>query len=340
MRLTRRHLLAGLGVGAVGIGLAGRRLLPPSPSGTTASASELAVRLVEALSPEERAEACVAYDHPLRQYHNRGVDTGGAWAITLGREARQLLIDLVHASLSEPGRERVLGQLYMRLAGVHGTRLLVCGDPQHPPYQIVLGGAHLNLRLGGRSREGVAFGGPQVYGDQEGNEEPGLPGNVYRYQLERGQELFASLSPAERAAARRPTAPVQTDVALRGRSGVFDGIPVADLSAKHRELVRGWARGVLENYGDEDVAYAWECIERNGGVDAMHLADYDQDHQGGRNVAGGPSQIIRLEGPASVLYFRGEPHVHAFVNVAMDGDAPLSVGDVVAQNRATSTPPT
>jgi hypothetical protein len=333
--LTRRRILEwGIGLGAIaGVGLVGRAvLLPPRPSAQLDPLPDLAVRLFDALDADEKAEAHVDYDHPLRQYHNRGVDTGGIWAFKLSREARSMLVDLVHAGLSPQGRQRLPSQFFLDWPGIHVTRLLICGDPRTPPYQILVSGPHLNLRLAGASREGVAFGGPQVYGDQRGNGKPGLPGNTYRYQLQRGQELFASLTPAERKTARREKAPVQTDIAVRGRAGRFDGIPVADLSAKSRRLARGLAAAILENYAEDDVAYAWDCIERNGGVDALFLADYDQDHQGGRRAGTGPSQIFRLEGPAAVFYFRGEPHLHAFLNVAMDGDEPLSVGDLVAVN--------
>ncbi len=47
---------------------------------------------------------------------------------------------------------------------------------------------------------------------------------------------------------------------------------------------------------------------------------------------GGPSQIFRLESPAAVFHYRGEPHLHAFVNVAQDGERALSIGEVVATN--------
>ncbi len=160
------------------------------------------------LDDDERAEAVFDYEHPLRQYHNRGVDTGGAWAFGLRRQTRRILVDLVYASLSENGRQRIPNQLAMSLAGIHVTRLAICGDPRNPPYQILVTGPHLNLRLGGRSREGVGFGGPQVYGDQAGNGEIGLPGNAYRDQLELGQQLFSSLSPGERHLARQPKSPV------------------------------------------------------------------------------------------------------------------------------------
>lgn len=48
----------------------------------------------------------------------------------------------------------------------------------------------------------------------------------------------------------------------------------------------------------------------------------------------GLHQNFRIEGPAAVLYFRGDPHVHAFINIGMDADAPPSVGELIGQNPA------
>ncbi len=335
MSPTRRQLLKyGVGAGALlGTGLAGRALLlPPPPSASLGTTPDLAVRLFEALDDDVRAEACFDYEHPLRQYHNRGVDTGGAWSFRLNGKASQWLVDLVHAGLSEAGRERVLEQYFVRLPGIHATRVAIFGDPRTSNYQIHVTGPHLNLRLGGRNREAVAFGGPQVYGDQRGNQKVGLPGNVYRYQLEQGQRLFAGLTSGERQAARQAKAPVQTAVELKGSKGKFHGVSVADLSRESRARVRGLLTGILDSYAEADAGYAWECIEQNGGVEALHLADYAEDHQPGRNVGDGPSQIFRLEGPAAVFHYRGEPHLHALFNVGMNGDQPLSVGEVVAEN--------
>jgi hypothetical protein len=335
MSPTRRQVLKyGLGAGALlGTGLVGvRALVPPRPSAQLGTTHELAARLFEALDDGERTDACFEYDHPLRQYHNRGVDTGGALSILLNGEPRQLLVDLVHAGLSEAGRARLLNQYYVSLSGIHVTRLAIFGDPRSEPYQVLVTGPHLNLRLGGKNREGVAFGGPQVYGDQRGNQEVGLPGNVYRYQLELGQQLIAGLTAAERKQARQPKAPVQTAVELQGSNGTFHGVAVADLSSESRRRVRETIDGILGSYAEADAAYAWECIDHNGGVEGLHLADYAEDHQPSRNVGAGPSQIFRLEGPSTVFHYRGEPHLHAFFNVGMDGDKPLSVGEIVAEN--------
>ncbi len=328
----RRLLKAGSTLGAMlAFGAYGRyRWLPPRPSRALGPVAELARRFCRSLDPATRERVCVEYDHPLRQYHNRGVGAGGL-AIDAGRftwEQRGMLTDLLHAGLSESGRERVPEEFFVQVGGVHWMKVLVCGDPDAPPYQLILSGPHLNLRLGGRSREGVAFGGPQVYGDQRGDGRAGLPGNLYRFQLEIGQRLYRSLDEEQRREAVLETAPIQTRIELRGRAGNFPGTPVVGLSSTSGWVVRDLVDGILSTYPVEDAAYAWECLEHNGGLDSLFLSYYADGELAGE----GSSQIFRLEGPAAVLHFRGAPHVHAFVNIGKDGDAPLSVGETLGEN--------
>lgn len=329
----RTALKLGVGLGAVaGAGLYGRhRLLPPPRSRVLEPVDVLARRLFTGLDDEQRAAACVDYDHPLRQFHNRGV-WGGGLSVFRGfrREQRQLLNDLMYAGLSEAGRGRVPEEFFVRWPGVHAMSVLVCGDPTAPPYQVILTGPHTNLRLGGRSREGVAFGGPQVYGDQRGDGRVGLPGNLYRYQLLAAQRLLQGLDEGRRAAALLPEAPPQTQIEPQGRRGSFPGIPVADLAPESKALARELVDGILSTWPPADVAYAQECLEANGGLDALHLSHYEHGVDG--PIPEG--QVFRLEGPAAVLHFRGHPHVHAFVHVAMDGDAPLSLGELLGENPA------
>jgi hypothetical protein len=325
--MNRRRALQILG-GAGLLTVGGRfALLPPSRSRTLRSARELAVSFFESLSSQQRARACVDYDHPLRQYHNRGVWGGGLWVnpINLGWEQRRILTDLLYAGLSEAGRGRVPEEYFTRCPGVHSMYVLVCGNPKTPPYQVILTGPHLNLRIGGRSREGAAFGGPLVYGDQRGNEVAGLPGNLYRFQFQTAQRLFETLDPEAKHLALRRTSPNQTVIQLQGRTGSFDGVELSALSPESRTVARELIDGILSTYPEEDSAHAWACLDHNGGLEKLHLSYYqDSSPDGDRRY-----QNFRLEGPAAVFYFRGSPHVHAFINVAMDPEAPLSVGEVV-----------
>src|SRR5436309_7178542 len=183
-RRTALKFGAGFGVLA-GAGLyGGYRFLPPAPSRTLELVDSLARRLYTSLDSNQRAESCVGYDHPMRQYHNRGVGGGGRSIFSgFTRNQQRILTDLLYAGLSANGRTRIPEEYFARWTGVLEMRVLICGDPTAPPYQVIFTGPHLNFRLGGKSREGAAFGGPHVYGDQRGNERVGLPGNLYRDQF-------------------------------------------------------------------------------------------------------------------------------------------------------------
>src|SRR5262245_30093110 len=98
--MERRQAIKWLGIGAVGAAAAftGRRVLwPPSRSTTLDSVDHLAVQMFDSFDAEMRAAACVPYDHPLRQYHNRGVSTGGVSGRRFSWDQRQILTDLLYA---------------------------------------------------------------------------------------------------------------------------------------------------------------------------------------------------------------------------------------------------
>jgi hypothetical protein len=332
--MTRRDALK-YGVGAAVVGAAGfysgYRFLPPGRSRSLESVDVLTQRLYTSLDESQRADTCVPYDHPLRQYHNRGV-WGGGRPILFGfnREQRGILTDLLYSGLSEQGQARVPYEYFTRWPGVHSMHALICGDPTTGPYQVILTGVHVNLRLGGKSREGAAFGGPQVYGDQRGNEKVGLPGNVYRSQFVLAQRLLQGLDAGRKKLAVLEQEPTQTQIELQGPGGSFSGIPVAELTSEGKGLAQQLVDEILSTYPAADVAYARECLLANGGLDGLFLSYYQHGEDGDIPEA----QVFRLEGPAAVFHFRGYPHVHAFINVAMDAAAPLSVGETLGDNPA------
>lgn len=336
--MNRRRVLkvgAGvIGVAAVGAGFAAYRYLPPAPSANLRTPRALAADLLNTLDPEVRGRVLAEYDHPYRQYHNRGVWAGGKdVGINIASEGfswhqRSLIVDMMHAGLSAQGRKIVPNQMFLTLTDAITNNLLICGEPSSEHCQILFTGPHLNLRIGGSSREGVAFGGPQVYGDQTGNEEAGLPGNEYRPQFLAGMALFDALDAGQKAAAVFENSPIQTQIEVQGGNGAFAGVPVVEMTNAQQQLVKHMIDLTLAPYPNDDVAYAWECLNANGGISSLFASFYADSRY---DEAGG-YQTYRLEGPSAVFYFRGFPHVHAFFNVAMDGDNPLSVGEIVGHN--------
>lgn len=333
LKFSRRQALTALGT-FTGAGVLGRyALLPPHSSRKLDAPQKLALHFLETLDAKKRERACVEYDHPLRQYHNRGVWGGGLSAnpLNLNWEQRGIVTDLLYAGLSEAGRDRIPNEFFTKWPGVHSMRVLLCGNPKTPPYQLILTGAHLNLRLGGQSREGTAFGGPLVYGDQRGNSAQGLPGNLYRFQFQTAHRLFQSLRPEQQQLALQTVSPIQTDIQPQGTHGDFTGVEIATLSLPSQRIARDLMEGILSTYPAEEVAYARQCLEHNGGVEKLYLSFYeDSDVDRSQQY-----QNFRLEGPSAVFYFRGYPHVHAFINIEMEPDRPLSVGELLGDNPRT-----
>ncbi len=110
----------------------------------------------------------------------------------------------------------------------------------------------------------------------------------------------------------------------------FRELPCRRSRSEDRALTRDLVERILATYPANDVAYARACLQANGGVDALFLSYY----QHGEDGAISEGQVFRLEGPGSVMYFRGYPHVHAFINIAMNADAPLSSGEELGDNPA------
>ena len=70
---------------------------------------------------------------------------------------------------------------------------------------------------------------------------------------------------------------------------------------------------LLAPYRQEDVDEVFEILKASGGVEKLHLAFYQEgDLQDDKTW-----DIWRVEGPSFVWHFRGAPHVHAYINIAM-----------------------
>ena len=304
--------------------------------------------LFDDLSPAQRKAICFDWDHPARQLlnHVACIDVPrSAEVLTPGQ--RRLVRRLYETMTSDEHRRR-----FGRLVGLEGGGLDPCefvlfGDPRAERCQAVLSGGHLLIRGGGITDTGSAFGGPLAYGHQISNGVPGLPGNAFAYHGDALNALLANLSAEERN--RSLVAgdhPQETIVQLLGKGAHFPGLAVRGLDDARKQEVKSLVDTVLSCHGESDQADAWGCIERNGGVDALHLAVFSDrgyyddgaawsELRGEERARRGDPywHVWRVEGPGTVLYFRGWPHVHASIHVADDGGAGQNVGEVLAETK-------
>ncbi|MCA9070215.1 MAG: hypothetical protein KDA84_14880, partial [Planctomycetaceae bacterium] len=103
----------------------------------------------------------------------------------------------------------------------------------------------------------------------------------------------------------------EAGVLLQGDKGRFKGITVGELSSDQQELVESVIKVILAPYREADVEEATQFLKAGGGLKQLNMAFY----QDGDLNSDQEWDVWRIEGPTFVSYFRGAPHVHAYLNV-------------------------
>lgn len=324
--MTRRHFLqaslTGVAAAAAAAGSAG--LLRPTaaaaaPAGATSET--LVTTLYKSLTEEQKKQVAFAFDHPLRSK----VDNN--WHITKPTLAnfytkdQQAMVKEIFMKLHSPEyAEKVYNQVVHDSgdAGFEDCSVALFGEPGTGKFEFVLTGRHCTRRCDGDSIEGAAFGGPIFYGHAADgfNEKPDHPGNAYWYQAVRANEVFQMLDGKQRKLALLDTSRKEegTDtVKLTGKKSGLPGIPMTELAADQKAHVRKVMADLLAPFREADAKEAMKYVEANG-FDHLHMAFYKNQDVGKDGVW----DVWQIEGPAMVWYFRGDPHVHTWVNIRQE----------------------
>jgi hypothetical protein len=201
--------------------------------------------------------------------------------------------------------------------------LAIFGEPGGEKFEFVLASRHMTLRCDGNSAEHVAFGGPILYAHEGDDlyEKPTHPHNVFWHQAQAANKLYDMFDGKQRTKALVVKGmPSEELIGFRGEKGTFDGIAVKDFAADQKEHLQGVLKLLLEPFRQSDQDEVVRCLKVQGGLDACHLAFYEEGDLGKDGVY----DNWRLEGPSFVWYFRGTPHVHVWVHVADSADVKLN----------------
>jgi Protein of unknown function (DUF3500) len=285
---------------------------------STAPAETAVARLYKALKDEQKKTICFPFDHPLRSTVRNN------WAIVkptindMSKEQQALCREIFRNLCSEEGHERFMKQMEDDDGGFENYHVAVFGEPgTGRPFEWVLTGRHDTLRVDGNSVEGAAFGGPIFYGhaaDGHFNEDARHTNNVWWYQGEQANKIFATLDAKQKA--RALVTKAEEDDAkstrLRGSHLGESGLAVSGLDGQQKDMVRKLLKDMLMPFRSCDVEEVQECLEANGGADTLRLTFFKEGDIGNDGIW----DIWKLEGPAFAWYFRGSPHVHTWLNVA------------------------
>ena len=312
--VSRRGFLKTVGGTAAAFGaaplLTGMSSVNAAPS--SKSKAETAVKaLYESFSDQQAAMVCLPFEHKLRHRINAN------WKISkinIGNEfysndQRSLVDQIVRGISSEEGYDRLQRLMKADGGGINRYAMTIFGEPGSGKFQWELTGRHLTLRADGDSVAGAAFGGPIIYGHSA--EDPGK--NLFYYQTKQVNEVFKSLDPKQAKQALVDSSPSEDEVDLQGKKGKFPGVAVADLSSDQKELVADSLKVLLGVYREEDVQEVMSLLKQGGGLDSLNMAYYSDSDLKGDKVW----DVWRIEGPSFVWHFRGDPHVHAYINIGM-----------------------
>ena len=337
LSLGRRAFLGSLGVGA-GLALTGGlpRWLgrPPHPD---LGFQECLGRLDASLTPKQRALTVRPFDHPARQLTNTVNIFKGPHIGTLFDAEQVALVERLYETMvSSQGRSWLNDTITLE-GKLSGCVLAIFSDADasalsgHARTQAMITGAHLMLRQGGEAESGYAFGGPIAYGQQIGNGAFKVEGNAFAAQGDAANRFFESLDPQSRRASRAATPPNELMVQPQGAGARLPGVALSAVPGAARELAQEWLDTILATYEAPARADALSCIEDNGGLEALHVSFYEDRGfyaDGKRFSELTPEerdarelpywQVWRIEGPGSVMHFKGYPHVHAYIDVVRD----------------------
>jgi len=152
-----------------------------------------------------------------------------------------------------------------------------------------------------------------------------------------------TLDAEQRDAAILPAPPHELVLQVQGAGASFPGVAIGSLGDASRDEARRLLETIFSCYPVQRRRDALSCIDANGGADALHVAVYashgfyadmkpwDALDPAERERRGPPYwQIWRIEGPGTIVHFKGSPHVHAYLSVVRD-PARANVGESLGE---------
>ncbi len=289
------------------------------------AAETIVKSLFDSLSDEQREKVVIPFEDALRKKINNN------WHIlkehpvgaTFDKDQQAMIREIFMGVHSDEYRNKVWDAFINdnRSKGhktpeeTFGTgSCALFGEPGADKFEFVFTGRHTTRRCDGNSVEGASFGGPIFYGHaaQGFNEKPDHPGNAYWFQALRANEVYAMLDGKQQIEALKDDSrgeKGQKTVELRGHAEGLEGTRVGDMSADQKAGVEGVLNDLLLPFRKVDRDEAMKQVKAQ--FDDLHLAFYKNEDVGKDGVW----DTFQLEGPSMVWYFRGDPHVHTWVNI-------------------------
>jgi hypothetical protein len=324
----RRFLLAAGATAAAAAGLPLFAVPRAAAAPTPHSPAETAVKaLYDMLTEDQKKVVCFDWDYQDKERGLLRARVSNNWQITkphiltdfYTKKQQDVIHDVFKGMINPDWYSKFQKQLKDDTGGKEWGEeqsIAIFGKPGGDKFEFVMTGRHMTLRADGHSNDHVAFGGPIFYGHAASgfHEEVHHPGNIFWNQAVLANGVYTLLDPKQQAQALIEKRPKEDAVKFQGEKGAFPGIPVKELADEQKKALQKVLASLIDPFRKDDRDEAMACLKKQGGLDHLSLAFYKEGDIGNDKEW----DNWRLEGPSFVWYFRGEPHVHVWVNVADD----------------------
>lgn len=329
----RRALLIAAGTG---LGFAATRLNFGGSSRLNETSEESLSALLSSMNETQRAHTFKDPQHPARQITNTiAVHTGPHIGTLFNHQQQDRIRNIYRSMLSENGLKMFHDTVNLE-GKFTASNFTIYGKNSTPlsELQIQINGGHYMLRKGNEEQSGYAFGGPISYGQQIGNGRFMVEGNAFKAHGDALHQFHKLLSQEERQQAYLTTPPSELDIQPLGESELIPGLAIGTTSKEARHAAKVLLDRIFDAYDKKQTAAAWAALNEHGGLDEVRISmftDFGFYKNGGSysqssysqktdSQNANPSdlpyiQVWRLEGPNSVIHFKGYPHVHAYINI-------------------------
>ncbi len=311
---SRREFLKTTSLSALALSASQPWLFAHDTPGATPSAESFVKTLHETFTPGQKESLCFAWDHHLPDRGLLRTHVNNNWNITnkiinsnfFTDEQRDIIRHIFEAMLQPEWVTKIDQQLTDDAGGFgEDQSIAIFGEPGSEQFEFVMTGRHMTMRCDGNTTDHVCFGGPIFYGHaaEDFYESKDHKGNVFWEQALAANEIFPMLDGRQRTQALLPKTPVEGNSAFRSE---IPGLPLSELTSDQKGVVEGVLKKLLEPYRATDQDEVKAALSKMGGLESCRLAFYADSDLGSDGVW----DNWRLEGPAFVWHFRGNPHVH------------------------------
>jgi hypothetical protein len=314
--LTRREILRSFGATAA-------LSVFPSLQAETAQKDSLPMQFYKSLNEEQHSKIVLPVDHAKRQF------VSNWWYIcpdqrlhTFYTKDQQDLVKQIFDSLHAPEyREKMTWQVQKDLMGqVKNTPSVgFFGTPKDADFEFIYTGHHVTRRCNAHTDKGMGFHGePVFYGNfaKAFRETKDHEGNPFWYQGLLFNEFYTALDGKQREKALVGIEPRDESPAtvIKKKKTDLPGLSCADLSKDQQAKMLDTMRRMLACFRPDDVTATMKSIEDSKIIDKLFVSCYGGAFDIGNDKVWDTWQI---EGPDMVWYFRGVPHIHGYLHLAV-----------------------